>query len=99
MKSVVNMQCVVHYNSLKVSAAIKPLSTDTFATLKENKLARQRLGGDNAHSNQCGMIPDVLDSEVHGAHRKCYQKFSKGISIEKKIKKQKSKKSSRKRPH
>ena len=77
-----SLHCVVHYNYLK-NSEIKSLTVSSHATLKENKLARQRLGGENEHFAQCQTVPDILDTRVHGSHRKCYQKFTKGVSIEK----------------
>ena len=58
------MHCVVHYNSLKNSSEITPLTETAHQTLKDNKLARQRLGGQNEHAKQCETVPDVRDLTV-----------------------------------
>ena len=66
------------------------MTVSSHATLIKNKLARQRLGGENEHFAQCQTVPDILDTRVHGSHRKCYQKFTKGVSNEKKKKEKES---------
>ena len=79
------LKCVIHYDSLvPEKEELTPLNESTFKALLDNKSARERLGVANAHSPQFNSIPSVLDDKTHGIHRKCYQKFTKGISIEKK---------------
>ena len=67
---------------------LTPLNESIFKALLDNKSARERLGVANSHSPQCNSIPSVLDDKTHGIHRKCYQKLTKGISIDKKRQKE-----------
>ena len=92
------MRCVVHYNSIKNNEPITPLNTSTFNTLCNNKSARQRLGSENEHTPQCESVPDILDTQIHGYHKKCYKKFTKGLSIEKKKKTKIANESSHSKP-
>ena len=95
------LTCVIHYEHLLSSKeVVNALNESKFKVLIENKVAREWLRGENAHLPQCSSIPSELVKTTHGVHRKCYQKFTMGVSIEKK-KRQKDEaiaEPSRKRP-
>ena len=70
------LQCVIHYPHLKTTSKIIPLNQHKFQILNQNKKARRQLGLENAHEQHGKSIPPSFDSSKHGAHTKCYKKFT-----------------------
>ena len=57
------VRCIVHYDHIKFNKdKVIPLVERTFSVLRESKVIRTRLGGDNEHREQCSAIGDVLAS-------------------------------------
>lgn len=68
--------CIVHYEST-VGEQIGRLSKIGFAKIHE--VAQKRLSCDCSKSRVehiCSNLPDTLDTEHHGTHRRCYQLFT-----------------------
>ena len=59
------------------SLQVVQLNQFTHKKLLGNKATRKCVGGDNEHFIQCQTVANVVDVQVNGVHRKCYQKFSK----------------------
>ena len=74
------LTCVVHYPRL-ITSSILPLNDHKPSVLLSNKEAREKLGGEYAHIEQCEGIP--FDLTVHGTHTECYKKFTLAKSIKK----------------
>ena len=77
------LQCVIHYQHLKITSKIIPLNQHKLQILNQNREARSKLGGENTHEQQSNSIPISFDSSKHGAHTECYKKFMKGLNIAK----------------
>lgn len=76
------LKCVIHYKHLgATNEIITAVNEDTFKKLQENKEARRTLGGEYIHKEQIDNLPSSLDSETHGFHRQCYQKFTNAVSV------------------
>ena len=75
------VRCIVHYDHIKFNKdKVIPLVERTFSVLRESKVIRTRLGGDNEHREQCSTIGDVLASGM-GYHSACYKKFTFAITL------------------
>eukprot|EP00794_Sanderia_malayensis_P000918 gene918-226_t len=81
-----SLECVTHYENLENVdlSSVTPLSETTFHTIKCSASARKELGGENLHLAQIKQIPEELNPQLHGYHRKCYQKFTKATSLKRK---------------
>ena len=78
------LYCVVHYSYLKSDHnEITRLKESTYSQLLAGRAARHVLGGAYLHQKQCDFVPEILDTEKHGYHRQCYQKFTNAISVAK----------------
>lgn len=74
--------CVVHYEHLGVcNEPLKLLNEETFKKLVESKDARCTLGASYFHKEQIESLPQCFDSDKHGFHRQCYQKFTNAVSV------------------
>ena len=40
----------------------------------------KKIGGENLHLTQIRHVPEEFNLQLHGYHRKCYQKFTKATS-------------------
>ena len=70
------MKCCVHYDNIKYDKKkIVAVVEETLCPLKQAKSAREQLGGDNSHSDQCYGVPETLTTGL-GYHRACYKKFT-----------------------
>ena len=80
------LECIIHYDHLENEelSSVTPLSEETFHTIKRSAKARNELGGENLHLTQIKQIPEEFNSQLHGYHRKCYQKFIKAASLKRK---------------
>ena len=81
-----NLECIIHYELKdKTYSDIKEVSDVNWEKIKQAKEIRISKGGVNHHKQQCDLVPDVLDPELHGIHnRPCYGNFTMIISKEKK---------------
>ena len=77
------LQCIIHYEHLKTTSKIIPLSQHKFQILNQNREARRKLGGENTHEQQSKSIPPSFDPSKHGAHTECYKKITMGLNIAK----------------
>ena len=69
------MVCIIHYENINHQNKTVKLSQQTLKILQENKEIRNKLGGENAHIQQCNSIPDIfIDELVY--YREQYQKFT-----------------------
>jgi hypothetical protein len=76
------LKCVIHYKHLgDNNEEITTLSEATFKKLQDSAEARRTLGGEYIHKEQIDNLPDSLDSETHGFHPECYQKFTNAVSV------------------
>ena len=50
------LQCVVYYSEIQHGSKIIPLDDQKFNVLLSNKEARECLGDDNSHEQQCNFI-------------------------------------------
>ena len=75
------LQYVIHNQHLKTTSKIIPLNQHKFQILNQNREARRKLRGENAHEQQSKSIPPSFDSSKHGAHTECYKKFTMGLNI------------------
>lgn len=83
------LKCVIHYKHLgATNEIITAVNKDTFKKVQESKEARRTLGGEYIHKEQLDNLPSSLDSETHGFHRQCYQKFTNAVSVLKRKKRQ-----------
>ena len=75
-------KCIVHYDQLNIqNLNLTALRKETFDRLIKSKEARLRLGGVHVHGKQVESIPFVFSPNRLFVHRKCYQNFTKTISI------------------
>ena len=75
------LQRVIHYQQLNTTLKIIPLNQHKLQILNQNRVARCKLGGENAHEQQSKSIPPPFDSSKHGLHAECYKKFTVGLNI------------------
>ena len=72
-----NRLCVVHYTGFSSYSNIKDISQDNAVRLRNAKVKRETLKGENHHQEQCSLIPDIINNDVHGIHMiPCYKKFT-----------------------
>lgn len=83
------LHCIVHFNEQKSDKHIRSLSDTSFHKIRESMRMRQASEDvDVGMESVCTQIPTNYVKNIHGAHRKCYQKFTNIGHIK-----------SRKRPH
>ena len=82
-RSIMTLQCVIHYQHLKTTSKIIRLNQHKFQILNQNREARRKLGGENTHEQQSKSIPPSFDSSKHGAYAECYKKFTMCLNIAK----------------
>ena len=70
------MQCNVHYHSQSSYSALKSLSKTYIRRIEEAKIKRIEIGCACEDAEQCGMIPETIDIELHGIHLEpCYKRY------------------------
>ena len=76
------LKCVAHYTSPDYEYSnLTVLSENAHSRLVEARQIRCELGGNNEHREQCNLIPEHVDSTVHGIHMNpCFEKFTLIIS-------------------
>ena len=73
--------CVIHYNGYtEDDEKLLYLNQENYDRLLLAKQSRSELGGDNTHAEQGNSIPQSYDDNLF-YHRKCYQKYTKAISV------------------
>ena len=82
-RSIMTLQCVIHYQHLKSTSKIIPLNRHKFQILNQNREARRKSGVENTHEQQSKSIPPSFHSSKHGAHSECYKRFTMGLNIAK----------------
>ena len=70
------MQCIVHYHNQSSYSALKSLSEINIRRIEEAKIKRIEIGGAYEHAEQCIMVPETIDIELHGIHLEpCYKRY------------------------
>ena len=84
-----NLKCIIHYDLKdKACSKIKQISDVIWKRINAAKEIRISVGGSYHHKEQCDLVPDSIDPEIHGIHMEpCYKKFTLIIAQERKIKK------------
>ena len=99
-----NLKCIIHYEyENKTCSKIKHIFDVNWKRINAAKEIRISKGGSNHHKEQCDLVPDSIDPEIHGIHMEpCYKKFTLINAQESTIKKRSPAeiaKTSLKRPH
>ena len=69
------MECIVHYTNQKSYSKIKKLNDTNLEKINQAKLKRLEFGGANAHKEQVGGIPNVINPDIYGVHlHPCYKR-------------------------
>ena len=75
------LSCVIHYSHIDTTnTAVTALKKETFESLLEIRKTHDALDGDCKHKQQSNSIPEVFDTQIHGYHQQCYQKYNNAIS-------------------
>ena len=78
--------CVIHYDGREKYSNMKDISENNIERIRYAKDLRERVKGENHHVEQCNMIPDAIDMNIHGIHiTPCYNKFTLILSQKKEI--------------
>ena len=76
--------CIIHYDGREKYSNMKDISENNIERIRYAKDLRER--GENHHVEQCNMIPDAIDMNIHGIHiTPCYNKFTLILSQKKEI--------------
>ena len=76
------LKCVAHYTSPDYEySTLIALPENAHSRLLEARQIRRELGDKNEHQEQANLIPELLDSAIHGIQMKpCFKKFTLIIS-------------------
>ena len=78
--------CIIHYDGREKYSNMKDISENNIERIRYAKDLRERVKGENHHVEQCNMIPDAIDMNIHGIHiTPCYNKFTLILSQKKEI--------------
>ena len=68
------MYCIVHYKNQSAYSTLKILSDTNITRIQEARLKRLEIGGSYRHEDQCQLIPEQINLELHGVHLElCYK--------------------------
>lgn len=72
------MYCIIHSVKNTSDKQVRPLTEQSFNTIKKCQTVRQSQAEAHSRMNDiCGQIPDEYHADTHGQHRWCYQAFTK----------------------
>ena len=71
-----DLTCIIHYSTDNQDQEVKKLTDESIASITNaaNVRQAQRKGSSARLDEICCKIPDMYDRNIHGFHRKCYQK-------------------------
>ena len=69
------MHCIVHYKNQSAYSTLKKLSDTNIIRIREAKLKRLEIDGSHKHEEQCQLIPENINLELHQVHLEpCYER-------------------------
>ena len=73
--------CIIHYDNKSSYSKIKEVNDVNEQRIRQAKSVYLQSGNNSRHLEQCGLIPDVIDDNLHGIHiDPCYKIFTRILS-------------------
>ena len=74
--------CIIHFSEQRTDKTVRTLTDVSFAKIKQSVKLRKASNDVNVRMDEiCGQVPETLNVNIHGIHRKCYQKLTNITNI------------------